>query len=111
MNSAHGRHDVIHLLTDLPRTSFPLPRCSSPESSSSWDSLPSDEGETFGISDQEEVEEYERRKKQAWIDALREERLRERKKEDEAMDPPAVLDWNVDEEVSYIGFAGLKSAA
>lgn len=99
------RHDLIHLLSSVPVAgpSNLTARTPSPVgSSSSWDSLPSDADETFFLSGSEDYEAYEREKKQKWITALREERLREREKEDlaapSARDKPQST-WPEDEEV------------
>lgn len=76
-------HDIIHLLPSLPNTtslvSPPSPTLSS--SSSSW-SLPSDTEEIWYLSDPEEIEVYKNEKKKKWMEALRQERLRERERED-----------------------------
>ncbi|WVQ67792.1 uncharacterized protein L199_005997 [Kwoniella botswanensis] len=78
------RHDILHLLPSVVIPSTTLPTPSAPlSSSSSWDSLPSDIEETFYLSDPEEIEAYEQQKKRKWIEALRQERLKEREKEDE----------------------------
>ncbi|WWC61750.1 uncharacterized protein I303_104335 [Kwoniella dejecticola CBS 10117] len=89
------RHDILHL---LPTVTLPTvisnpgqtSRSDSPgspaSSSSSWDSLPSDMEETFHLSDPEEIAAYEQEKKKRWIEALRQDRLREREKEDEEED-------------------------
>lgn len=91
-----NRHDIIHLLTSLltpsaqraqskSRVSSGSPgSVSSATTSSSWNDLPSDLEETFFLSGSEEIEEYERGKKRLWMEALREERLKKRQKEDEA---------------------------
>lgn len=50
--------------------------------SSSW-SLPDDAESLFDVSGDEEEEEHKRKKRQAWVNDLREARLREREKEDE----------------------------
>ncbi|KIS01166.1 hypothetical protein L804_01035 [Cryptococcus deuterogattii 2001/935-1] len=81
------RHDIIHLLPSLPNPSSLVPPPSptlsstSSSSSSSW-SLPSDTEETWYLSDPEEIEAYKSEKKKKWIEALRQERLRERERED-----------------------------
>jgi len=103
---------MIHLLSALPAAgpSRNTMRTPSPAAtSSSWDSLPSDADDTFSLSGSEDYEEYEREKKQRWIAALREERLREREKEDVAASnahPPtsasASSSWPEDEEVSPV---------
>lgn len=102
------RHDIIHLLTELPPLSN-MARSPSPthSSSSSWDSLPSDTDETFHITSAEQLDEYERKKKQQWINALREDRLREREEQDRAQaveDGRALshTDWDPKEQVSYL---------
>jgi hypothetical protein len=89
------RYDILHLLSSLPEagqsTSRPAglsgsraPRSPSPAlTSSSWDSVPSDAEDTFFLSGSEDLEEYERGKKRRWMEALREERLREREREDQ----------------------------
>ncbi|ORX36786.1 hypothetical protein BD324DRAFT_468360 [Kockovaella imperatae] len=94
------RYDILHLLPSLPssgpsrsrhgqgRSPPPNPphsptASSSNSLSSSWADLPSDLEQTFELSSDEEFEAYEREKKKKWIDALREERLRERAKEDQ----------------------------
>lgn len=82
-----ARHDIIHLLPSLPNPSSLVPPPSptlsstSSSSSSSW-SLPSDIEETWYLSDPEEIEAYKNEKKKKWIEALRQERLRERERED-----------------------------
>lgn len=88
------RYDILHLLSSLPEagpsTSRPAglagSRARSPSpalTSSSWDSAPSDTEDTFFLSGSEDLEEYERGKKRRWMEALREERLREREREDQ----------------------------
>lgn len=107
MDIADGRHDMLHLLSALPDRSSSHARTRTPSpslTSSSWDSIPSDAEETFFLSGSEDYEEYERAKKQRWIAALREERLREREKEDLAAptsEKPksAGEEWPDDEEV------------
>ncbi|WVQ72612.1 hypothetical protein IAR50_002170 [Cryptococcus sp. DSM 104548] len=96
------RHDMIHLLPNLPNEGRSLPpRSPSPaRSSSSW-SLPSDTEATWALSDEEDIEAYKNEKKRKWMEALRAERLRERERED--MDRGQVVQksadgWNVDEE-------------
>lgn len=82
-----ARHDIIHLLPSLPNPSSLVPPPSptlsstSSSSSSSW-SLPSEIEETWYLSDPEEIEAYKSEKKKKWIEALRQERLRERERED-----------------------------
>ncbi|WWD02855.1 hypothetical protein V865_000897 [Kwoniella europaea PYCC6329] len=94
------RHDIIHLLPSITVPSSTLPTPSSPlSSSSSWDSLPSDIEETFYLSDPEEIEAYEQQKKRKWIEALRQERLKEREKEDEENEvKDGQIRWNESEE-------------
>jgi ElaB/YqjD/DUF883 family membrane-anchored ribosome-binding protein len=104
---------MLHLLSTLPiiGPSHARARMTSPTpTSSSWDSLPSDAEETFFLSGSEDYEEYERVKKQRWIAALREERLREREKEDLAAPAShdaesAAEEWLDDEEASCWTFA------
>ncbi|OCF60481.1 hypothetical protein L486_00114 [Kwoniella mangroviensis CBS 10435] len=94
------RHDILHLLPSVVIPSTTLPTPSSPLSSfSSWNSLPSDIEETFYLSDPEEIEAYEQQKKRKWIEALRQERLKEREKEDEENEVnDGQMRWNESEE-------------
>lgn len=46
--------------------------------------MPSDLEGTFLLSGDEEVEVFERKKKRKWMEALREDRLREREREEDA---------------------------
>ncbi|OXG30127.1 hypothetical protein C361_00216 [Cryptococcus neoformans Tu259-1] len=76
------RHDIIHLLPSLPNASSLIsPPSPTSYSSSSW-SLPSDTEEVWYLSDPEEIEAYKNEKKKKWMEALRQERLRERERED-----------------------------
>ncbi|WRT66244.1 uncharacterized protein IL334_003197 [Kwoniella shivajii] len=95
------RHDIIHLLPSLtvPISSTSRYTPSSPaSSSSSWNSLPSDVEETFYLSDPEEIEAHEIKKKKKWIEALRNERLKEREREDNIHISEQKQGWNDDEE-------------
>lgn len=88
--TADNRYDVIHLLTALPER--PRSRASSSSSlSSSW-SIPSDAEETFELSSDEELAEHARNRRQAWVDGLREARLREREREDEETEAKRTAD-------------------
>lgn len=116
------RYDILHLLSSLPEagpsTSRPAgltgSRARSPSpapTSSSWDSAPSDAEDTFFLSGSEDLEEYERGKKRRWMEALREERLREREREDQVerkgMRGETSSTWGgADEVVSGVGPVG-----
>ncbi|WWC70325.1 uncharacterized protein I206_104275 [Kwoniella pini CBS 10737] len=94
------RHDILHLLPSItiPSNRNEVQSPNSPNSSSSsWDSLPSDLEETFYLSNSEEIEAYQQEKKKKWIEALRQERLREREKEDEEEQIVISTGYNKDE--------------
>ncbi|WVQ82140.1 hypothetical protein IAT38_004268 [Cryptococcus sp. DSM 104549] len=93
------RHDMIHLLSSMPSSSTRRPPSPTRSSSSSWDDLPSDHEETFYLSDPEEIEAYQNEKRKKWMEALREDRLREREREDrsEAIREEKI-GWDDDEE-------------
>ncbi|WWC89451.1 uncharacterized protein L201_004375 [Kwoniella dendrophila CBS 6074] len=92
------RHDILHLLPSIPSYSNKQHTLGSPAgSSSSWDSLPSDIEETFYLSDPEEIATYEQEKKKKWIEALRQERLKEREREDEELDKRSDSKWTENE--------------
>lgn len=112
------RYDILHLLPSVPSSqsegihnkstadasaSSSRRRSSSPaSSSSSWDSVPSDAEDTWYLSGDDEFDEYERAKKRRWMEALREERIRERDKEERERILPGSGAWaGVDEEVSW----------
>ena len=81
MTSAHS-YDMLHLLPSLPYPPQYSP--STPiSSSSSWDDLPSDLEDTFFLSGDEDLEVYEREKKRRWLEVLRDDRLREKKEEED----------------------------
>lgn len=105
------RHDIIHLLSDLPSPSAsgsrprPTHRPPSPalSSSSSWDSIPSDLEETFHLSDPAGIEEYERKKRIRRIEMLREARLKEREEEDKELEgEEGEVPWPENEIVCFL---------
>ena len=96
---------MLHLLSTLPAR-MPTPsQYSSATTSSSWDDMPSDLEDTFFLSGDEEIENYEREKKKRWMEALREDRLREREKEEETREVQAekgkgkAKAWGGDDEI------------
>ncbi|KAL1413533.1 hypothetical protein Q8F55_001307 [Vanrija albida] len=72
------RHDILHLVSTLPRARAPSPTGSL---SSSW-SLPADAEDLFDVSGDEEVAAYDAARRKQLVEALREDRLRERERED-----------------------------
>lgn len=89
-------HDILHMLPQLD-VSPPSPTRSNV--SSSW-SLPDDAESLFDISGDEAEEEYKRKKRQTWVNDLREARLREREREDEEEEQKRVEATRRDESVS-----------
>ncbi|RSH82792.1 uncharacterized protein EHS24_007787 [Apiotrichum porosum] len=86
------RHDIVHLLSSLdvdtsrddrPRPPSPASSSGSRSSYASW-SLPSDEEEAWALSGDDEVAAYKAGKRRAWVEGLREARLRDRAREDGA---------------------------
>ncbi|KIR67256.1 hypothetical protein I314_02469 [Cryptococcus bacillisporus CA1873] len=73
--------DIVSSLDPFVPPPSPTLSSTSSSSSSSW-SLPSEIEETWYLSDPEEIEAYKSEKKKKWIEALRQERLRERERED-----------------------------
>nr|ODN88384.1 hypothetical protein L203_02997 [Cryptococcus depauperatus CBS 7841] len=74
------RHDMVHLLASLPAL-LPNRPVSPDGSTSSW-SLPSDQEEMWYLSDEEEIQAHKDEKRKRWMEALRQDRLRERERED-----------------------------
>lgn len=69
--------------------------------SSSW-SLPDDVKSLFDISGDEAEEEYKRKKRQTWVNDLREARLKEREREDEEEEQKRIEATRQDETVRLL---------
>lgn len=83
----------------LPDLDIAPPSPTRSDVSSSW-SLPDDAESLFDISGDEAEEEYKRKKRQTWVNDLREARLREREKEDEEEEQKRIEATRRDESVS-----------